>query len=406
MESDMNHTTQEQTMTSTPPPVGLEERTCANGMRIAIATLDAPKSLHALTLDMIRLLDGALQRWAQDPQIACVVLQSSTDKAFCAGGDVRALRQAVLDDPHTVPNPAALTFFSEEYRLDHLVHTYSKPLLVWGCGIVMGGGVGLMAGASHRVVTETTRIAMPEISIGLFPDVGGSWFLSRMPGRVGLFVGLTGAALNAHDALFTGLADYVLPQQRRAAVLDALGELDWNKESEATNHLVLDRLLRSHAMAAATASDSSPDNAPNNAPERAAALPASQVSVHFDTIAALTASRDIADVVTAIAGYDGDSAWLRRAATTLAAGSPSSAAVTWALRERVRHLSLADVFRLELIVAIRCCAQPDFAEGVRALLVDKDNAPQWQPATLDGGITVAKYFQAPWSRSRDPLIDM
>ena len=337
----MNHATQEQTMESK-PPVTLDERACANGMRIAIATLDAPKSLHALTLDMIRLLDDALKRWAQDPQIACVVLQSSTDKAFCAGGDVRALRQAVLNDPHTVPNPAALTFFSEEYRLDHLVHTYAKPLLVWGGGIVMGGGVGLMAGASHRVVTETTRIAMPEISIGLFPDVGGSWFLSRMPGRVGLFVGLTGAALNARDALFTGLADYVLPQQQRAAVLDALCTLDWNNAApdpgaDRANHLVLDRLLRSHAMAAADSTDGT-DSAP--------ALPASQVLTHFDTIAALTASRDIADVIESIVGYGGDSAWLRRAATALAAGSPSAAAVTWTLRERVRHLSLADVFRL------------------------------------------------------------
>jgi enoyl-CoA hydratase/carnithine racemase len=385
----MIHTTLEQPIASK-APLTLEERACANGMRIAIATLDAPKSLHALTLDMIRLLGAALQRWAQDPDIACVVLQSSTDKAFCAGGDVRALRQAALDDPDTVPNAAALAFFSEEYRLDHLIHTYPKPLLVWGGGIVMGGGVGLMAGASHRVVTETTRIAMPEISIGLFPDVGGSWFLSRMPGRTGLFIGLTGTALNAHDALFTGLADYVLPQQQRAAVLDALCALDWHEASDSANHIVLDRALRGAAA---------PDSL---------ALPASDVRTHFDAIAALTASRDIADVVKAIVGYDGDSAWLRRAATTLAAGSPSSIAVTWAIRERVRELSLADVFRLELVVALRCCAQPDFAEGVRALLVDKDHAPHWQPASLADADArhVQHYFQAPWSRSRHPLADL
>ena len=184
----------EMTTTDSPvAPVRLEERAAKGGMRVAVATLDAPKSLHALTLDMVRLLDGALQRWAFDPSIACVVLQSSTDKAFCAGGDVRSLRAAVLAEPQAMPNAVAQAFFSEEYRLDHRIHTYSKPLLVWGGGIVMGGGLGLMAGASHRVVTETTRIAMPEISIGLFPDVGGSWLLPRMPGRSGLFLGLTGA---------------------------------------------------------------------------------------------------------------------------------------------------------------------------------------------------------------------
>jgi enoyl-CoA hydratase/carnithine racemase len=370
-------------------PVLFEERECGNGMRIAIATLDAPRSLHALNLEMIRLLDGALQRWAVDPLVACVVLQSSTDKAFCAGGDVRSLRQAVLDHPEQLPNAQALAFFSEEYRLDHRIHTYVKPLLVWGGGIVMGGGLGLMAGASHRVVTETTRIAMPEISIGLFPDVGGSWFLPRMPGRVGLFLGLTGAALNAHDAMFTDLADYFLPQQQRAALVDALCALDWCAGAIESNHLLLDRKLRTM-------------QAPS------AMLPASQVRTHFDEIARMTAPRNLAEVVDAIVGYGGDAAWLQRAAQALACGSPSSAALTWALRERARHLSLADVFRLELIVALRCCAAPDFAEGVRALLVEKDNAPQWHPGTLAGvaGTAIAQFFDAPWSEGRHPLADL
>ena len=366
-------------------PVKLEECACANGMQIAIATLDAPKSLHALNLDMIRLLDGALQRWALDPAIACVVLQSSTDKAFCAGGDVRSLRQAVLDHPDQSPNAQALAFFSEEYRLDHRIHAYAKPILVWGGGIVMGGGLGLMAGASHRVATETTRIAMPEISIGLFPDVGASWFLSRMPGRVGLFLGLTGAALNAHDALFTGLADYFLPQQQRGAVIDALCALEWQGTSN-TNHLLLDRTLR--ALQAPVSQ-----------------LPASEVRAHVDAIAALTQSRDLNEVVDAIVGYDGTSVWLRRAAQSLASGSPSSAAVTWEMRRRVRHLSLADVFRLELIVALRCCAAPDFAEGVRALLIDKDNAPQWRPAA-EADADVERFFTAPWLQGRHPLADL
>jgi enoyl-CoA hydratase/carnithine racemase len=358
-------------------PVQFQLREGRDGMLVAVATLDAPKSLHALTLDMIRLLDGALQRWAADPRVACVVLQSSTDKAFCAGGDVRGLRDAIVAEPHAVPNPTAQAFFSEEYRLDYRIHTYPKPLLVWGGGIVMGGGLGLMAGASHRVVTETTRIAMPEISIGLFPDVGGSWFLPRMPGRSGLFLGLTGAPLNAHDALFTGLGDFFIAQQDRAGVIDALCAIEWH--DAAFGQAAMDRVLRRFSAPASS-------------------LPVSEVKTHFDAIEAMTAPGSIAEVVAAIVRYDGDTTWLQRAAKSLASGAPLSAALVWAMHERTRHLSLADVFRLELIVALRCCAHPDFAEGVRALLIDKDNAPHWQPPTLahvsDG--LVAQFFKAPW----------
>ena len=366
--------------------VKIEERDCPGGMKLGVITLDAPKSLHALTLEMIRAIDGALLAWADDGQIACVVLQSSTDKAFCAGGDVRSLRTAVFDAPGVVPNPQALAFFAEEYRLDHRIHTYVKPLLVWGGGIVMGGGLGLMAGASHKVVTESTRIAMPEITIGLFPDVGGSWFLGRMPGRTGLFLGLTGAAMNAADALFVGLGDYFLQQEARAMVLDALALAQWQADPQA-NHQQLDRLLRGL---------SSPSSL----------LPESPVRANYDAIATLTQAPTLSEVVAAIAAYDGESAWLQKAAHSLARGAPSSAALVWAMRARTRHLSLAQVFQLELIVAVQCCAHPDFAEGVRALLIDKDNAPQWRPSSLSelDDTYLNEYFQAPWAQH--PLADL
>lgn len=366
--------------------VKIEERDCPGGMKLGVITLDAPKSLHALNLDMIRAIDGALLRWMDDASIACVVLQSSTDKAFCAGGDVRSLRTAVAEQPGVVPNPQALAFFAEEYRLDHRIHTYAKPLLVWGGGIVMGGGLGLMAGASHRVVTETTRIAMPEITIGLFPDVGGSWFLGRMPGRSGLFLGLTGAAMNAADALFTGLGDYFLQQEAREPVLDALAQASWQADPQA-NRQQLDRLLRGFAAPASL-------------------LPVSEVRANFDAIASLTQAPTLPEVAAAIAAYAGDSAWLQKAAHSLSKGAPSSAALVWAMRERTRHLSLAQVFQLELIVAVQCCAHPDFAEGVRALLIDKDGAPQWRPASLGelGDSYLNEYFQAPWTTH--PLADL
>ena len=412
----------------------LSERAGQHGMRIAIATLNAPKTLHALNLGMIRQLDAALRRWALDPQIACVVLQATGEKAFCAGGDVRSLREAILSaaqgvsgaafdaalvsepqgasigallnppmdaTPETaahsgrtlvadVPAPLAQAFFSEEYRLDYLIHTYPKPVLVWGSGIVMGGGLGLLAGASHRVVTDSTRIAMPEISIGLFPDVGASWFLPRMPGRCGLFLGLTGAPLNAQDALFTGLADYVLAHEQQGRVLDALGEANWRDGVGAD--AVLDRILCRFGTSSGRMADSA---AATDSAE-------SKVMRHFDSIQRMTAPRTLAGVMAAISAYDGASPWLQRAAQSLAAGAPSSLALVWALQVRARHLGLADVFRLELIVALRCCQYGDFAEGVRALLVDKDNAPRWQACGLAHMDAVAlarwsaPFFAAPW----------
>jgi enoyl-CoA hydratase/carnithine racemase len=336
-----------------PAPVLFDELPAGGGMRLGVAQLNAEKALNALNLAMIRALAPQLRAWAEDPAIACVVLHGAGDKAFCAGGDVRFLRDAIIAEKGPGPNQQAQAFFSEEYRLDYLIHTYPKPVLLWGGGIVMGGGLGLMAGASHRVVTETSRIAMPEVGIGLYPDVGGSWFLPRMPGRAGLFLALTGAALNGHDALKLGLADHFLKAGERQALFEQLAGTGWSKAA-ADNHPILSMVLRSFADRAAEA------------------LPASNVAAHAGAIQHLTEGDSLAEVHARITGYQGDDAWLKRAASTLAGGSPTSAALIWEIQRRAKHMSLADVFRMELIVSLGCCAHPDFAEGVRALLVDKD----------------------------------
>lgn len=364
----------------------------SDGMRIGVATLNAERALNALTLAMIRPLEAQLRQWANDPQIACVVLDGAGEKAFCAGGDVRFLRDASLAHRDAGPNLQAQAFFSEEYRLDHRIHTYPKPILLWGTGIVMGGGLGLMAGASHRVVTETSRIAMPEISIGLYPDVGGSWFLRRMPGRTGLFLALTGAALNAHDALDVGLADYFLRAADRQALLEHLSDIAWGSTTQ-DHHAALSRALKKFSRRAQDA------------------LPESNVIRNADAIRELTEGDRLIDVVTRIAAYAGDDAWLKPAAAALDQGSPTSAALTWELWQRAKHLGLADVFRLELIVSLGCCAHPDFAEGVRALLIDKDKQPRWSPATLKevSADWIAAHFTAPWSAWANevhPLADL
>ncbi|NNC55605.1 MAG: enoyl-CoA hydratase/isomerase family protein, partial [Pseudomonadales bacterium] len=187
--------------------------------KIGHATLNSPASLNSLTTEMVELLLAKLLQWAQDSRLACVVISGAGDKAFCAGGDVQALRNSAIAKPGG-PCLEAETFFAREYRLDYTIHTFNKPLLVWGNGIVMGGGLGILAGASHRVVTETSRFAMPEVTIGLYPDVGGSHFLNLMPGETGRFLALTGASFNAADALYTGLADYFLQRDQFPALLE------------------------------------------------------------------------------------------------------------------------------------------------------------------------------------------
>lgn len=367
-----------------------EERPARGGLRIGIATLNAEKSLNALTLPMIRRLDPQLQQWAADAGIACVLLRGAGEKAFCAGGDVRLLRDAALEFKGQARNPVAQAFFSEEYRLDYRIHRYPKPLLVWGSGIVMGGGLGLMAGGSHRVVTETSRIAMPEITIGLFPDVGGSYFLSRMPNQLGLFLGLTGAALNGADALAVGLADHCVQSADRETVLAALTAADWRGESTHDRALLTQTLGRFAARAEA-------------------AQPESNVTKHRDSIEALAAGDTLSAVFAQITGYAGDDVWLRKAANALRAGSPTSAGLVWALQQRAKSMGLADVFRLELIVALQCVAHPDLAEGVRALLIDKDNQPRWTPATF-AALTpqwIEEHFAAPWPDGAvHPLTDL
>lgn len=341
-------------------PILFETLPTASGHVWGRATLNAPASLNALSLAMVDLLDPQLAAWGADPKVAGVVLDATGDKAFCAGGDVVGLAHAIRAQPPGQAPQVARDFFEREYRLDYRIHTFPKPLLCWGHGIVMGGGLGLMAGASHRVVTPGSRLAMPEIGIGLYPDVGGSWFLRRMPGRVGLFLALTGAPLNATDALFCGLAEHALPHTDKTRVLHAITDTTWTPDAQA-NRASLSRLLARQAPAA---------------------LPASPVRTHFDQIQQLMAGEDLLDIDTRLRSLQTDDPWLAGAAAAYARGCPTSAALAFALWQRCLHLSLADVLRLEYTVSLGCCAHPNFAEGVRALLVDKDRNPRWSPAHL------------------------
>lgn len=365
--------------------VEFAELACANG-KLGRITLNVPATLNSLTLEMVDLLQAQLDVWAQDDSVGALFIEGAGDKAFCAGGDVQALHASAVGTPGG-PCDYAESFFAREYLMNHTLHTYPKPIVCWGHGIVMGGGLGVMAGCSHRVVTERTRIAMPEVTIALFPDVGGSWFLNHAPGRTGEFLALTGASINAADAIYIGIADRFIASEHKQAVLDGLLAQRWGDDSEA-NHARVRHVLRPLAEQSLSAS------------------PAGQVEPHAATITQLLDGDDIHDIVDRITSQDTDDTWLAKARDSLAHGSPLAA--LWIHRQlwETRHSGLADVFRAELQLATNIVRHPEFAEGVRALLIDKDRSPNWQyrstrevpAAVLDG------FFTAPWDDN--PLADL
>lgn len=349
---------------------------------LALATLNDPSALNALNAEMIAALSQALQQWAADPAIAAVFLCGAGGKAFCAGGNVRRVQEGLYHSAD-FPNPQALAFFSQEYGLYQQMHTYAKPLIIWADGIVMGGGLGLTAAASHRIVTAATRMAMPEISIGLFPDAGGSWFLHRMPGRSGLFLGLTGAAFNGRDALYGQLGDYALTDTPLAEALAALQHADWHN-NDAANHDVAAAVL--HAL------------------HRPEGLPESQILHHWAAIERITGSGGLAAADTLLRTEDFATPWLQQAAGQYRQGCPTSAALTWRLYQQTRHYSVAEVLYLELIVALHCCRNGEFTEGVRALLIDKDKQPRWQRTLAECDATyIDAHFANPFTPGAHPF---
>lgn len=336
-----------------------EERPSESGKKIGIARLNAPRSLNSLSRTMIGLLYEKLIDWEHDDAIACVWLEGEGERAFCAGGDIVEMYRSMT--PVGERNPFIEDYFAAEYRLDHLLHVYEKPVICWGHGVVMGGGMGLMQGASQRVVTEKSKLAMPEITIGLYPDVGGSWFLNRTPGKTGLFAGLTGVQLNAADALFMGLADVFIHADQRDAVLNSLSLLSLSGD-ETLDTALVHRCLREAA---------SPS------------LPASKVREHLDQINQACDQATLPEVAEAFRRLKDEDEWLHRAASTFERGCAQTAWLVWEQLHRAKHLSIAEVFRLEWCMSVQCAMHPDFREGVRALLIEKDGSPQFRYAHVN-----------------------
>jgi enoyl-CoA hydratase/carnithine racemase len=349
---------------------------------LGLITLNRPQALNALSLAMIRDMTAVLQHWAVRPEIQAVaVLGAARDgkpPAFCAGGDIRFFHQAALAGDGALDD-----FFTEEYRLNHLVHHFPKPYVALMDGIVMGGGMGISQGAKLRVLSDRSRLAMPETGIGLFPDVGGGWFLAQCPGHVGEWLALTGHSIAAGDAIEWGLGDVFVAGSEWDALIEALRR----SPQPSAEHVVATIMERA-------------DLAPTADPKAAA----ERIDRHFGqpTLAAIMDSL-------AAAGDD----WACETHVTLLKRSPLMLAVTLEQLRRGRQLSLADELRMERDLVhhafhLRGAAGSETVEGIRALAVDKDQAPRWHPASIAevDPAEVAAFFVSPWAADQHPLKDL
>lgn len=322
--------------------------------------LNRPKALNALSLPMIRAIDPQLAVWAGDPTIKAVVIRGVGGKAFCAGGDVISIYDAGLRERHRqVAHSLTVDFFREEYALNHRIHRFPKPFIALADGISMGGGFGLSVHGSHRVITERTVFAMPETAIGLFPDVGGGWFLSQCPGQLGIHLGLTGHRCRAADCLYVGYGTHHVPSARLDDVLAALLEADWpdyadRKHSDA----MADAVIEGFATAAGPA----------------------PLAEQRPAIDRCFARATVEEIVAALDAEGSD--WARQTLQTLMRMSPTSLKIALRQIRECDGLEYEDTVTLEYRMMQTCMAGHDFYEGVRALLVDKDKNPRWHPADL------------------------
>lgn len=310
-----------------------------------ILSLNRPKAIHALTLDMVHQMTAALVAWRDDPEVQVVIIDHAEGRGFCAGGDIAFLRNSALNDCGV----SGRQFFYDEYQLNHLIFTYEKSIVAFMDGITMGGGVGISQSARYRVATENTRFAMPESGIGLFPDVGGGWYLSRLDGRVGQFLALTGARFDGAECQWAGLATHYLPSDKLFAA----------KRRIARHPEKMEEILNTFGQ--------------HEVPEPKIAAHAADIARHF-------ASDRFEDILSSLQEDGGE--WATKQLGLLAAKSPQTCKVALRqLHDSLACTNFAANMVMEYRIASRVLTLPDFAEGVRAVIVDKDNAPQWNPAT-------------------------
>jgi enoyl-CoA hydratase len=309
-----------------------------------VITLNRPKALNALTLGMVRAIHPQLKAWAADDAVKLVIIEGAGEKAFCAGGDIRALHDWGRAGDHHV-----IDFYREEYRLNVYIKNYPKPYVALMGGIDMGGGVGVSVNGSHRVASERLTFAMPETGIGLFPDVGGTYFLPRCPGEIGMYLALTGERLKAADAIYAGIADVFVPSER------------------------FDELKS--RLAAGEGFDAAVKGLSGDAGVASLAFVREHIDRHFS-------KASVADIIASLKADGGD--WAGKVLAVLASKSPTSLMVAHRQVREGARLSFEEAMKLEFRLTNRFMRGHDFYEGVRAIIIDKDQSPRWSPASLDG----------------------
>jgi enoyl-CoA hydratase/carnithine racemase len=347
---------------------------------IAFVTLNRPAALNALSYEMILQLDAQLRAHAADPEVRAVVIRGAGEKAFCAGGDIRTLHQSA-----TSGGTLHEQFFIKEYQLDHYLHHFPKPYVAVMDGITMGGGMGIAQASRLRVVSDRTRIAMPEVGIGLFPDVGGSYFLSRLPGALGIYLAITGNQIRAADALYTQLAEVYWSREALNQFDEVFSKISWSNDWQTDVELTIKSLATTGLPAASLI----------------ALRPA--IDLHF-------AKADVPSIVQSLRGETRAeyAEWAEQTVKTIAGRSPTMLAVTLKQLQLGKTMSLADCFRMELVMVRQCFIQGDIIEGVRALLIDKDNTPRWNPAILKDVTLpmIEAFFVSPWTVPTHPLAQL
>ncbi|MGC2854240.1 enoyl-CoA hydratase/isomerase family protein [Novispirillum sp. DQ9] len=317
--------------------------------------LNRPKALNALTLDKIRVMDKALRAWAVDDAVHCVIIEGAGEKAFCAGGDIRKLYEAGKSGDSAF----LAAFFGEEYRLNRLIKTYPKPYVALMDGITMGGGVGVSVHGSHRVCSERTLFAMPETGIGMLPDVGGTYFLPRLPGAVGMYLALTGARMKAADCLYTGVATHFVPTERHKELIAALCEAERDARTaddmQTAVTCVLDMFYEEPGAAS--------------------------LALQRDVINRCFSGASVEEIFANLEKEGGE--WAEKTLETLRSKSPTALRVAFRQMQVGAQLDFDRCMQIEYRLSQRLAATHDFREGVRAVIVDKDNAPRWDPARLE-----------------------
>ena len=351
--------------------------------QLGLITLNRAKSLNALSLDMVRSITRVLSAWQHDLRVQAVAMRGMGKEgafgAFCAGGDIRFFHQAAL-----AGDPRLEDFFTEEYRLNHLIHHYPKPCMVFMDGVVMGGGMGLAQGAKLRIATERTKMAMPETLIGLFPDVGGGYFLSRCQGALGEYLGLTGHMLNGTEAVFAGLADVLVDSASLSSMWTQLPAHHWSQPDTFE--------IFTRSFQTATQQDTP--------------------AWWTDSLNQAFRAPDLQSIASTLKASNN-----QHALEALHKRSPLMLAVTLEQIRRARHMHLSDELRMERDMVRhsfhpqhldRTPAQSDTVEGIRALAVDKDHAPRWSPCHIDEVTTdmVMPFFTSPWPAQAHPLRDL